>query len=376
MRYPLLSRALRSTVAIAISLAMLLSLTPPVSALPRELSLSAKSALLMDSDDGAVLFEKNSRERMGMASTTKIMTALLSAERLQCDRMITVPREAVGIEGSSVYLTAGERLTAEQLLCALLLSSANDAATALAIAVSGSVEKFVRDMNDRAARLGLRDTHFVNPHGLSHEDHYTTAYDLALLSAEAMKNETVRRIAAMSSARIPQGVTAECPEGASVRYLYNHNKMLRLYEGAVGLKTGYTMATGRCLVTAAVRDGLTLISVTLNAPDDWRDHSTMLDYGFSLYERVTVYRAGEFTCQYPVCGGKEEYVTLTNAKPLAMTLPRDRDSLKLTVISHQRFEFAPVKVGDSLATLTLSDGERSVSSPLVSAHGVERLKKK
>lgn len=376
MRYSSLSRALRPVMAIVITLSLMLSLSPVANALPESLSLSAKSALLMDASDGTVLFEKNAYEPMGMASTTKIMTALLAAERLPADRIITIPKEAVNVEGSSVYLTAGERLSAEHLLCALLLASANDAATALAIAVSGSVEAFANDMNDRAEKLGLKDTHFVNPHGLSHEEHYTTAYDLALLSAEALKNDTVRRIAAMPTADIPQGITADSPEAATTRHLYNHNKMLRLYKGAIGLKTGYTAATGRCLVSAAERDGLTLIAVTLNAPDDWRDHTAMLDYGYSLYECVTLCDAGEFTYQYPVTGGTEGYVTLVNSEPLVLTLPKERRSETYLVNSHQRFEFAPVSEGDSLATLTVYASGKTAVSPLVSAHGVSALKKK
>ena len=375
MKYSSLYRAIRSALATVISLAILLSLSPPARALSETPSLSAKSALLMDASDRSVLFEKNARQRMGMASTTKIMTALLVAERLPPDRTVTVTAEAVNVEGSSVYLTEGERLTVEQLLCALLLASANDAATALAIAVSGSVDSFAEAMNQRAAELGLKDTHFVNPHGLSHEDHYTTAYDLAILSSVALKNPTVSRIAALTAAKIPQGITADTPEAATSRHLYNHNKMLRLYDGAIGLKTGYTTATGRCLVSAAHRDGLTLIAVTLDAPDDWRDHTAMLDHGFSLYRRVTLYEAGEFSCQYPVTGGVEGYVVLVNAKAITMTLPREELREEYIVTSHQRFEFAPIRAGDSLATLTVSLRDRSASSPLIATYGVERTKK-
>ena len=361
------SSLLRTTLAILLAISLSICLCVPTYASVTELSLSAHSALLMDASDRSVLFEKNAHIPMGMASTTKIMTALLTAERLAPEKIITVPPEAVNVEGSSVYLCVGEMLTVEQLLCALMLASANDAATALAIAVSGSVENFADEMNQRAKELGLKNTHFVNPHGLSHKEHYTTAYDLAMLSAAALENKTVARIAAMQTATIPQGVTSEVPGGATTRYLVNHNKMLRTYDGALGLKTGFTKATGRCLVSAAERDGLKLIAVTLDAPDDWRDHTAMLDYGFLTYERVTLCPAGAFSYQYPVTGGAEDYVTLVNTQPLILTMPRTREKESYAVSSHQRFEFAPIRRGDTMATLTVTVGKRSASSPLAAA---------
>lgn len=360
------------------ALCALLALTPiPLSSAPASLhdSLSAESALLMDGE-GRVLFSKNSQRRMGMASTTKIMTALIVAERLPLDSVIPIPEEAVNTEGSSVYLSAGELLSAEQLLCALLLSSANDAAVALAIASAGSVAGFAALMNAKAAELGLVDTHFVNPHGLYHEDHYTTAHDLAVISLAALNNSTVRRIASTQRTTIPQGVTPDSPEGASVRYLYNHNKMLSRYSGAIGLKTGFTKSTGRCLVSAAERDGLLLISVTLNAPDDWRDHTAMLDYGFDNYRAVTLYGVGEFTCSYPVSGGVEQYVVLTNSAPITLILSGDGSDAVCTVSSHQRFELAPVADGDTLALLTVSAEGLCAHSPLIASYSVASLSKK
>ena len=371
-----ISRKARSFICGLLSAAVLLSL--PVLALPvssaQTPALSAKSAILIDASDGSVLFEKNGRERMGMASTTKIMTALVISELLPLDTTLTVPREAVNVEGSSVYLTEGERLSVKELLYALLLSSANDAAVALAVAASGSVEAFAHEMNEKARELGLYDSHFVNPHGLYDEAHYTTAYDLAIISAEALRVPELCEIVSTKKAQIPQGVTADCPEGQTTRYLYNHNKMLNTYEGAIGVKTGFTKKTGRCLVSAAQRDGLTLIAVTLNAPDDWRDHTAMLDYGFSLYERVTLFDVGEFTYTYAVTGGRDEYVTLANSQAITLTLPKGNLRAKSSVQSPQRFEFAPVRQGDILATLTVSASDKTASSPLVATHGVEARK--
>ena len=231
-------------------------------------------------------------------------------------------------------------------------------------------------MNAKAAELGLGDTHFVNPHGLYHEEHYTTAYDLAIIAAKALEDPVLREIVSTKRTVIPQGVTSENPSGSSERYLYNHNKMLHLYDGAIGVKTGFTKKTGRCLVSAAERDGLTLVAVTLNASSDWNDHTAMLDYGYSLYERVTLFRVGEFTCAYGISGGKEEQVTLSNSKEITLTLPKNRQRVKCTVSSHQRFELAPVNQGEVLASLTVFAAGKSASSPLIAAHGVEERKKK
>ncbi len=327
-------------------------------------SLSAKSAILIDASDGTVLFEKNAAQRMGMASTTKIMTALIVAERLPLERTVVVPSEAVNTEGSSVYLCEGELLSIRDLLYALLLASANDAAVTLAIAVSGSIEGFAALMNEKAHSLGLTDTSFTNPHGLYDERHYTTAHDLALISAAALQSEAIREIAATKRVVIPQGVTSSNPEGLSKRYLLNHNKMLSRYEGAIGLKTGFTKKTGRCLVSAAERDGLTLIAVTLSAPDDWNDHAALLDYGYSRYERVTLYDVGEFKYDYPLVGGSAPFVTLTNTAPITLTLPKERSGHSFSVTSPQRFEFAPVGRGSCLATLNVSASGKCATSPL------------
>lgn len=322
-------------------------------------SLSAESALLMEAETERVLFETNAHARMGMASTTKIMTALLVAERMDPDTVVTVPREAVGIEGSSIYLTAGERLTVRELLYALMLASANDAATALAIATAGNVEAFCVLMNRRAQELGLTDTHFVNPHGLASEEHYTTAYDLARIAAEALRHPLICEIAASKRAEISFG---DHPKG---RYLRNHNRLLTQYDGAIGLKTGFTKKTGRCLVSAAERDGMTLIAVTLNAPDDWKDHTAMLDYGFAAYTHVTLYEVGTLMIHLPLSGGKDSYVTLTNTKPIRMLLPTGEQTPTLRVESPSHFALAPVARDTELGRVICTVGETSVSSPLV-----------
>ena len=237
-------------------------------------STSATSAALYDANSGIFLYEKNADERRGMASTTKIATAIVAIESGRLDETVTVSENMIGAEGSSLYLKAGEELSVKELLYGLMLRSANDAAEALAIHLSGSVDAFVLKMNELAERLGLYHTHFENPHGLDGKMHYTTAKELALLSAYAETNEIFREVVSTKSTRIGSG--------ESRRLLQNHNKMLSQYDGACGIKTGFTKKCGRTLVSSYYNGGVHLICVTLNAPDDWRDHQRLLDYGKEL----------------------------------------------------------------------------------------------
>lgn len=332
-------------------------------------SISAQSAVLTDADSGAVLFEHNAYARMGMASTTKIMTALTALRLADPQMSVTVSKEAVGIEGSSVYLCEGEQMTLEQLLYALLLASANDAATAIAIACAGSVEKFADEMNLYAEKLGLTDTHFVNPHGLYDENHYTTAYDLAVISRMALQNSLLRRIFSAYKAELPFN-------GESNRRLVvNHNKLLRTYDGAIGIKTGYTKSTGRCLVSAAERDGLTLICVTLNAPDDWRDHTSLLDYGFDNYENYVFADIGEFEYSMPIVGAECESVVLKNTRPVSFTVKKgSAANAKYTVEATCRFLYAPVYQKGVYASLTVELDGIEASSPLAADKTAEAKK--
>ena len=238
---------------------------------------SASSAILCHVSSGSVLYEKNADQRRPIASTTKIMTALTVLRRGgDLDRPFAIPPEACGIEGTSVYLKPGETLSIRDLLYALLLQSANDAATALALLCSGSIPAFADEMNRIAEQLGLRNTHFVNPHGLDHPEHYSTARDLALIAAAAFEDVNFREMVSTRRYSIP------APDGGR-RFLTNHNKLLSRYPDCVGVKTGFTKKSGRCLVSAAERDGVLLIFVTLNDPNDWNDHTLLLDYGFSLF---------------------------------------------------------------------------------------------
>lgn len=259
-------------------LLILLSVLPCQAA---AVSTSAVSAVLMDADSGRVLYSQNADARMRVASTTKLMTALVAIRRADLGMVCTVGRDAAGVEGSSMYLKAGEKLTLETLLYGLLLSSGNDAAVAIADAVAGDVPHFVALMNETAAELGMTNSSFANPNGLDAEGHYSTALDMAKLGRAAAADPTLLRIASTRSVTI------------GGRTLTNHNKLLRYRTDCVGLKTGYTRAAGRTLVSCAERDGQRLIAVTLQDGNDWADHSALFDYGFSAYPAKTVVARGE-----------------------------------------------------------------------------------
>lgn len=253
--------------------------------------LCAKSAILMDADTGQVLCAQGETEPALIASTTKIMTALLVVERGDLDRRVQIPSEATGIEGSSIYLKAGEILTVRELLYGMMLHSGNDAATALALDHSGSIEAFAAEMNRKAAALGLENSHFANPHGLDSEENYASAQDLAHLTQAALREPEFVEIVSTKSIRIGD------------RALTNHNKLLWTVEGAMGVKTGYTRAAGRILVSAAERGGRRLIAVTINDGNDWRDHKALYDFGFAQYTEAVAIQVGETVTAVPLLDG-------------------------------------------------------------------------
>lgn len=301
-------------------------------------SVSARSACLMDSVTGEILYEKNARLPLPMASTTKIMTALVILERCDPDAVVEIDPRAVGTEGSSMYLTNGEKLSVRDLLFGLLLQSANDAAAALALYVSPTLEDFSALMNQKAAELGMKDSRFLNPSGLPQPGHRSSAFDLALLMRRALKEPLFRALSGSKTYRCPS------PD-SSYRYLSNHNKLLWRDPRCVAGKTGYTVEAGRCLVTAAEKDGAGLIAVTLDASDDWNDHVSLFDYGFGLYSPVTLCREGELVCDIPVVGSLTESVRATNSSAFTVSL-RDNSDIR-TVFECPRFLYAPVCPGDA-----------------------------
>ena len=254
------------------------SLIGCLTAAAEAVEVSAAAAVLMDADSGRLLYEKNGEKRMLIASTTKLMTALVALEQGGLQQEITVTGGHMA-EGSSMYLRPGEKLTLETLLYGLLLCSGNDAALAVTECMGG-VAPFVARMNEKAAELGMENTHFANPNGLDDEAHYSTAEDMAKLAAAAMDDPVLRRVASTRTARI------------GGRTLTNHNKLLSRVEGCVGLKTGYTRAAGRTLVSCAERDGVRLVAVTLQAGDDWNDHASLYEQGFRVLRPVKAVERG------------------------------------------------------------------------------------
>ncbi len=318
--------------------------------------LSARAAALYEPSSGRFLYSENKDARLPMASTTKIMTALIAAEKLSPDELISVPSEAVGTEGSSAYFAECEELSAKGVLYALLLRSANDAAVTLAVHISGSVEGFALLMNERADALGLTDTRFTNPHGLHNEEHYTTAGELAKIAAAALANPLIKEIAATKKA----SVTTSLGE----KIFVNHNKLLVLYKDAVGVKTGFTKAAGRCLVGAAERDGVLLISVTLNAPTDWKDHQRMLDLGFSLTERKVLAATGDFAYTLPVIGSDKETVRVSLKDEVGAVLLKTDKEVKAEV-SLPRYIVAPKGDGEAVGKVIFTlDGVKIAEGDL------------
>lgn len=286
----------------------LLGMAFPVRGMP----LSAQSAISMERSNRRVLYEHNAHQKMGMASTTKIMTALIALEQGDLEEMVTVSEQAAGTEGSSMFLRAGEQIKLLDLLYGLLLQSGNDAAIAVAEHIGGDVASFCEQMNQKAEEIGAQNTHFSNPNGLAAEDHYTTAYDLALLTCYALEHPVFAEIVRTKQKRVPW------EDRGYDRILTNHNKLLSLYPGSDGVKTGFTKATGRTLVSSATKNGFQVVAVTLRAPDDWNDHIRLLEDAFSRYRFVPVLMEGDFFRSIPLKKGEEDLVGLRVSKTIGI----------------------------------------------------------
>lgn len=318
---------------------------------------SAQAVILIHADTGKVLYEKNADERLGIASVTKIMTAYVVLEHCKLDEPVQIVWDDVNVEGSSMYLKPGETYTVEELLYGLMLASGNDAALALARHCAGSVQAFAALMNEEAARLGMTNSSFQNPNGLDAEGHYSSARDLAALTAAAMGNPAFAKIVSTRSITI---------EGKTY---VNHNQLLTTCDGCLGVKTGYTMASGRSLVSCVERDGLKLICVTLNDPNDWSDHAALYDWGFGNYSYDVAVPEGEFM-RIPIISGAAGDVGVQPRGAAAFLVGRDQ-TLTLGV-NLPRFVYAPVREGAAAGSVDVYvDGERVGAVPLFYGASVE-----
>ena len=323
-------------------------------------AISAEKAILMDTATGRVLYEQNADSRSLIASTTKIMTALVVCEQCNVLDRMRIPKEAVGIEGSSMYLQEGEVLTIQELLYGLMLHSGNDAAVALAIYCGGTVEGFAQLMNDKAHQLGMDDSHFENPNGLDAPGHYSTARDLAILADYAMENPIFQKTVSTKCISVGQ------------RYLRNHNKLLWQVEGADGVKTGYTRAAGRILVSSAVRDGRRLVAVTINAPDDWNDHAALLNRGFADFVHQRILSSGDLVGHLEIAGGQYGAVELLAAEDFDYPLsPNEKIELR---IPGAGFAYAPVTAGGDAGFAHICIAGKSIGKvPLTYGETVEKI---
>ena len=316
---------MRKAILLLLAALLLNPASPPGNEPP---AISAECAALAG-EKGELLLEKNADARRLIASTTKLMTALVALEHSKLADEVEIPGACCGIEGSSMYLQAGEKYTVQELLTGLLLASGNDAAQALALHCGGDTARFVAWMNEKAAALGMEDSHFANPHGLDDPEHYGTAADLAKLMAACLREPALLGILKQDHAAIRE------------QYYGNHNKLLGSCPGCLGGKTGYTQAAGRCLVSACERDGTRLICVTLNAPEDWKDHKSLYDWGFAHYVSRDVCKTLSY--RLPVYGGDAGEIEL-RAEPLELLLPKDAE-LRLSV-ELPGYVLAPVRKGE------------------------------
>ena len=328
-----------------------------------------KGAVLIDSENGRVFYELDKDEKLPMASTTKIMTALIALEEENPDEYFSVRKSDITVEGSSMGLLPEDKVTLRILAEGMLLASGNDAANAAAIRISGSVEKFVRLMNKRAKEMGLESTSFETPSGLDGKNHYSTAYDMAILAKNALKNPDFAKICGSESIKTEYG------NPPYQRTLNNHNRLLKTFDGATGVKTGFTKKSGRCLVSSAEREGVSLICVTLGCPDDWNYHTALYNEYFGKLKSFPLECFVPETV-IPVCGGIEKTVYAVPESVSASLFEGETDLITV-VISKPPFVFAPVEKGDIVGKAIFCLGDEIVAeTPLLAENKVETVPQK
>lgn len=333
------------------------------------LNFVAKGIVVIQASSGRVLFEKNAYEKLPMASTTKIMTALLTLEQDNIDEPFIVNEKAIQVEGTSMGLKSGDQVSLRTLAYGMLMPSGNDAAGAAAVKIAGSIPKFAQMMNEKAKEIGLKNTNFVTPSGLDAPEHYTTAYDLAVLTAYAMENPDFRAICKEQSAKVTFG---NPPRKITLK---NHNKLLEQYDGAIGVKTGYTKKAGRCLVSAVEKNGTTLICVTLKASDDWNVHKTLYDLFFDKATIVPIDIA--LTNQsFAVVGADVQHVSVLPAKESVTVFGKEKNEITFE-LSVPRFLYAPIVKGESVGKIEVYEQGIWIDSiPLLAQQDIAYKKKK
>jgi len=336
-------------------------------AAPEPPELTAKSAIVMDARTGRILYERNAEERRYPASTTKMMTLIVALEHGNLDELVTTSPNAASTEGSSLWLSPGEQLKMLDMLYGIMLISGNDATVAVAEHISGSVENFSKLMTEKAQAIGAKNTHFTNSSGLPDPNHYTTAHDLAKMAAYGYKNPLFTQIVSTQKKIIPW------PGKDHDRELYNENKMLWLYEGANGIKTGYTEAAGRCLVSGAKRDGIQLIAVVLDSDHMWDDSIALLDYGFKQIKPMTMFSKGDILKTVKVTNGKSDTVKLVASDNMIVPVSADdKDAFRINIDAPNKVE-APVTAGQKLGVVTVMYKNTEVAAvDLIAANNVER----
>lgn len=313
----------------------------------------AKACALMDANSGELLLSKNADEKLPMASTTKIMTAIIVLENCALDETVTITKESQGVEGSSIYLLAGETLSVHELLYGLMLESGNDAATALAIHTAGNIEDFCRLMNKKASDLGLSSTNFENPHGLSSQNHFTTAKELAIIASYAMKNEHFRQLVSTEKYVISER------ENCRGRYFSNHNRLLKSYDICDGIKTGYTKNSGRCLVTSTSIGESRFVVVTLDDRNDWNDHKELHEFAANNFESVRLANKDELNFVIP---DTNENLIATNKDAIYITRKKGKNTPFDLTIELGKGNFAS---GEIAGYMRINDDENCFLFPLV-----------
>lgn len=330
-----------------------------------EIDINAQSAVLIDAKSKRILYEYNSYIKLPMASTTKIMTALLALENGNLDDKIQISQNAVGVEGSSIYLKEGEILSLEDLLYGLMLRSGNDSAVAIAEYIGNGVENFVEQMNIKAKEIGANNTHFMNPHGLHDDNHYTTAYDLALITSKALEYDEFKEIVSTKVWKANREVN---------NIFYNKNKTLWDYEGGDGVKTGYTTKAGRCLVTSATREEMQLIAVVLNDRNWFEDCYKLMDYGFNNYKSYLIFDKGQFIKNIPVVDGEKEEIAAVIGGTFQYPL-REEEVDKISVdVDLVKSVSAPVRKGQKLGQIKVYlNGIMIHKEEIVSSEDVDKI---